>query len=86
VAWATLSAAAELSPRGITVNAVDPGPTDTGWLTPDARAKIKSTSPLGGVGSPEEVAEVVRFLLSPAGRAISGQLLTCDGGRRALRP
>ncbi|MGH3092884.1 MAG: SDR family NAD(P)-dependent oxidoreductase, partial [Gaiellaceae bacterium] len=47
VEWLASTAAAELAPRGITVNAVDPGPTDTGWLdaSPELHERLRSTSP-----------------------------------------
>src|SRR6266545_46197 len=45
--WVTLSAAAELAPRGITVNAVDPGPTDTGWMSREVRERDARCSHAG---------------------------------------
>jgi 3-oxoacyl-[acyl-carrier protein] reductase len=85
VEWLTLSAAAELAPRGITVNAVDPGPTDTGWLSDELRQRIAAEMPLGRVGRPEDSAAVVAFLCSPAGAWITGQILHCDGGWSTVR-
>jgi 3-oxoacyl-[acyl-carrier protein] reductase len=83
--WITVSSAAELGRQGITVNAVDPGPTDTGWLTPDLRARIEAEVPLGRLGRPEDSAALVAFLCSPAGGWISGQIIHCDGGWSSLR-
>jgi 3-oxoacyl-[acyl-carrier protein] reductase len=80
VEWLTVSAAVELGPRGITVNAIDPGPTDTGWLSPELHAAVEDATPLGRVGRPEDAAELVVFLCSPAGRWITGQVLHSDGG------
>jgi 3-oxoacyl-[acyl-carrier protein] reductase len=80
-----VAAAAELGPRGITVNAVDPGPTDTGWISPDLRRLFVEQIPLGRVGRPEDAAELVAFLCSPRGGWITGQVLTSDGGW-AVRP
>ena len=76
----TVAAAAELGPLGVTVNAVEPGPTDTGWLSPPLRERIVQETPLGRVGEPADAARLVAFLLSPAGGWITGQTLTSDGG------
>ncbi|MFD4923366.1 SDR family oxidoreductase [Streptomyces goshikiensis] len=81
----TVSLAAELAPRGITVNSVGPGITDTdlnaGWLAdPGARAHAASRSVFGRIGGPEEVADVVAFLASPDSRWITGQHLRATGG------
>lgn len=83
--WITVSSAAELAQRGITVNAVDPGPTDTGWLSPELRERIESEMPLGRLGRPEDVAGLVAFLCSSAGGWITGQILHCDGGWSSAR-
>jgi 3-oxoacyl-[acyl-carrier protein] reductase len=86
IEWLTLSAAAELAPRGIALNAVDPGPTDTGWLTSDVAATIRASSPPGRIGKPEEVAELVSLLCSGRGGWSSGQVIRHDGGWRTVRP
>jgi 3-oxoacyl-[acyl-carrier protein] reductase len=83
--WVTLSAAAELAPRGITVNAVDPGPTDTGWMSPELRERIESEMPLGRLGRPEDSAALVAFLCSSEGGWITGQVIHCDGGWSSVR-
>lgn len=83
--WITVSSAAELAARGITVNAVDPGPTDTGWMSPELRTRIEAEMPLGRLGRPEDSAALVAFLCSPAGGWISGQIIHCDGGWSSLR-
>jgi 3-oxoacyl-[acyl-carrier protein] reductase len=80
VEWLTVSAAVELGPRGITANAIDPGPTDTGWMPPELKAEIEEATPLGRAGRPENAAELVAFLCSPAGGWITGQVLRSDGG------
>jgi 3-oxoacyl-[acyl-carrier protein] reductase len=80
VEWLTVSAAVELGPRGITVNAIDPGPTNTGWLSAELHAAVEEATPLGRVGRPEDAAELVVFLCSPAARWITGQILRSDGG------
>ncbi|MBX3014953.1 MAG: SDR family oxidoreductase [Caldilineaceae bacterium] len=76
------SAAAELGKYGITVNLVAPGPIQTGYITPEAAATIRQGTPLGAVGQPEEVADVVVFLASVQARWLTGQLLYVGGGWR----
>jgi 3-oxoacyl-[acyl-carrier protein] reductase len=75
-----VAAAAELATQGITVNAVNPGPTDTGWMSPELYERIREATPLGRVGRPEDAAELVAFLCSPRGGWITGQILVSDGG------
>lgn len=74
------SAAHELGRYGITVNIVAPGPVQTGWLTPDEEAEIGRKTPLGRVGQPEDVADVIAFLASDEARWLTGQLLYVGGG------
>lgn len=85
IEWITVSSAAELAARGITVNAVDPGPNDTGWMEADQRVFLARRSPLGRLGTPADVAGFVVFLCSPEAGWISGQVLHCDGGWSTLR-
>jgi 3-oxoacyl-[acyl-carrier protein] reductase len=80
--WITYSAATELGVRGITVNAVNPGPNQTGWMTPEIEQEAARRTPLGRAGRPEDAAALVSFLLSEDGAFINGQLITSDGGHR----
>lgn len=80
VEWLTVSAAVELGPRGITVNAIDPGPTDTGWMSPELKADVERATPLGRAGRPEDAANVAAFLCSPPAAWITGQVIRSDGG------
>jgi 3-oxoacyl-[acyl-carrier protein] reductase len=75
----------ELGPRGITVNLVQPGSTDTDANPADgAGADLqRSLSSLGRFGEPREVANAVAFLASPAASVITGATLTADGGALA---
>ena len=76
------SAAHELGKYGITVNIVAPGPVQTGWLTPDEEAEIGRKTPLGRVGRPQDIADVIAFLASDEARWLTGQLLYAGGGWR----
>ncbi|RRS01504.1 SDR family NAD(P)-dependent oxidoreductase [Glycomyces terrestris] len=80
----TLALAAELGPRGITVNTVAPGITDTDlnpWLRdPEAQAAAAARAALGRVGRPEDVTGPILFLASEAGRWTTGQIIDATGG------
>ena len=80
-----VAAAAELGPAGIRANAINPGPTDTGWMPPQQLAALAAQVPLGRVSLPEDAAALVAFLLSPDGGWITGQILTIDGGLTATQ-
>lgn len=76
----TVSLSAALASRGITVNAVDPGATDTGWMPPDLKAAIIAQSPMGRVGLPADAARLIRFLASDEAAWITGQVIHSRGG------
>ncbi|MBV8467093.1 MAG: glucose 1-dehydrogenase [Burkholderiales bacterium] len=84
----TKSAALEVAASGVRVNAVAPGPTDTGMLdrftgTPENKAALVSGVPLGRIGKPAEIAAAVHFLASDAAAFMTGQIVTVDGGKTA---
>ncbi|MFI5559197.1 SDR family NAD(P)-dependent oxidoreductase [Amycolatopsis japonica] len=77
------SAAKELGRSGIRVNAVAPGVIDTdltSGLTEDAKSENIGKTPLGRLGTPEDVANAIRFLVSDDASFITGQVLGIDGG------
>ena len=75
-----IAAARELGPRNISANVLNPGPVDTGWMDDAIREEVLQRQPTGRLGTPADVAGTVAFLLSPAGRWVSGQLIKADGG------
>jgi 3-oxoacyl-[acyl-carrier protein] reductase len=79
----TKALAKELGPSGITVNCVAPGVIDTDMntaLTRETTAELAASTPLGRLGKPEDVANLVRFLSSDAAAFITGQIIGVDGG------
>ncbi len=74
------SAARELGQYGITVNIVSPGPIQTGYITAELEKRLLPRIPLGRVGQPADVADVVVFLASEQARWVTGQKLYVGGG------
>lgn len=82
----TKSAALEVAAHGVRVNAVAPGPTDTGMLdrftgNAENKAALAGAVPLGRVGAPGDIAAAVLYLASA--EFVTGQILTVDGGKTA---
>ncbi|MFC1415565.1 SDR family NAD(P)-dependent oxidoreductase [Streptacidiphilus cavernicola] len=83
IAAMTLSAAEELSPQGIRVNAVAPGLVETEMLSPSPREVLDAEAartPLGRLGTPEDIASAVLFLAGDGASFITGHILAVDGG------
>ncbi|WP_067929087.1 SDR family oxidoreductase [Alicyclobacillus shizuokensis] len=72
--------AREVASLGVTVNAVDPGPTDSGWMTDEIRDLLLPKFPMGRIGTPEDVAKLIAFLASDDAQWITGQIIHSDGG------
>jgi 3-oxoacyl-[acyl-carrier protein] reductase len=78
----TASLGEALLPQGVTVNTVNPGPTDTGWATPELYEWVKDHTLAGRWGEPDDAARVVAWLVSDEARWITGQVIDSEGGFR----
>lgn len=76
----TRTLASEVGHKGITVNAVNPGPTDTGWIPEELRSELPSKFPFGRVGEPEDAARLVAFLAGDEAAWITCQVIHSEGG------
>jgi 3-oxoacyl-[acyl-carrier protein] reductase len=79
----TRALARSLAPRGIRVNAVSPGATDTAMTADydeEARRKVAERTLLGRIGRPEDIAAVAQFLISDAARYMTGEIVHVNGG------
>ena len=88
IAGSTQTAAAELVTRGILLNTVNPGPTNTGYLDPETTDRpeildeLRAAMPLGRFGEPDDVARLIAWLVGPDGRWVIGEILSSEGGFR----
>jgi len=78
----TLSLSDALIDRGITVNAINPGPVDTGWAEPHLAEQARQALPAGRWTRPDEIARIVCWLASDDSALITGQVLNTEGGFR----
>jgi 3-oxoacyl-[acyl-carrier protein] reductase len=78
----TRSAAVELGKYGVTVNVISPGPIQTGYISPENEPAVRDMIPMGRLGEPADVADVIVFLASEQARWLSGQVLYVGGGKR----
>jgi NAD(P)-dependent dehydrogenase (short-subunit alcohol dehydrogenase family) len=80
--------AAELSPAGVRVNTVAPGPTRTDMVLAtmgeEGAGQVGATTPLGRLATPREIAEVILFLVSDRAAYLTGATIAADGGRTAV--
>ena len=76
----TRSLAAGVGHRGITVNAVNPGPTDSGWISEELGRELLPKFPTGRIGQPEDAARLVAFLAGDEAAWITGQTIHSEGG------
>ncbi|SER40984.1 SDR family oxidoreductase [Actinokineospora terrae] len=85
LAGVTRSLADHLIDRGITVNAVNPGPVDTGWATPEVRDEVRAGFPTGRWAEPDDPARLIAWLASPDADWVTGQVINSEGGFRRWR-
>jgi len=75
----TLSLSAELASAGITVNAVNSGPTDTGWMTDEIKKHLEPKVLSGRMGMPEDAARLITFLVTEEDCWITDQVINSEG-------
>ncbi|WP_230126860.1 SDR family oxidoreductase [Bacillus sp. CECT 9360] len=78
----TYTLAAAVANKRITVNAVNPGPTDTGWMNDELKQEILARSPLGRIGQPIDAARLISFLAGDEAEWVTGQVIHSEGGFR----
>ncbi|MEA2270640.1 MAG: 3-oxoacyl-[acyl-carrier protein] reductase [Solirubrobacteraceae bacterium] len=76
----TVQLAAEVAALGITVNAVGPGPNDTGWIDDALREQLVPRFPAGRIGRPDDAARLVAWLCSEEAAWVTGQVIHAEGG------
>lgn len=76
----TRQLAAEVAALGITVNAVNPGPTDTGWMDEPTRRALRERFPTGRLGTAQDAARLVAWLCSDDAGWVTGQVIASEGG------
>ena len=77
----TVTLGAELASRNITVNAIDPGPTDTGWISAEQRIELLRDSVTGLIAVPEDTARLVRHLAGDEAASVTGQIIRVQPGK-----
>ncbi len=75
----TLSIAMEVGYLGVTVNAVAPGPTQTGWINNELEKTVLPQIPMGRIGTPQDIADTVLFLSSDKASWLTGQVIKVSG-------
>jgi len=76
----TQTSSKKLAEKNITINAVNPGPTDTGWMSDSLKHELLKKFPSGRIGEPSDAARLVAFLCSPEAEWITGQIIHSEGG------
>ncbi|GAB3192249.1 hypothetical protein GCM10027061_21920 [Nesterenkonia suensis] len=86
LAGVTATIADEVAETGIRVNTVNPGPVDTGYMTPEMWGRVASMFPRGRFGRPDDPARLIAWLMTPEAEWITGQVLSTEGGFARGRP
>lgn len=76
----TYTLSQEIALKGITINAVNPGPNDTGWMDEQLKNKLISQFPMKRIGNPKDTAKLIGFLASEDADWITGQIIHSEGG------
>lgn len=80
LAGVTATLSDDLAVSGIRVNTVNPGPVDTGYMTPELVAELTPMFPFGRFGEPDDPARLIAWLLTAESRWITGQVIDSEGG------
>lgn len=76
----TYTLSQEITSKGITINAVNPGPNDTGWMNSQLRNDLVKRFPAGRIGKPQDTAKLIGFLASEDSGWVTGQIIHSEGG------
>jgi 3-oxoacyl-[acyl-carrier protein] reductase len=76
----TYTLSQEIAPKGITINAVNPGPNDTGWMNTKMKKELLNQFPMNRIGNPKDTAKLIGFLASEDAEWITGQIIHSEGG------
>lgn len=76
----TTTLSQQIAAQGITINAVNPGPNDTGWMDDNLKETLKNQFPMNRIGTPKDTAHLIGFLASPEAAWITGQIIHSEGG------
>lgn len=80
IAEIVLTLSDQLAERNIAINAVNPGPVDTGYLTDDSWQEVRENFPFDRFGKPEDTAQLISWLLTEEASWITGQVINSEGG------
>ena len=86
LAGVTMTIADQLADSNIRVNTVNPGPVDTGYLTPDSWSALKPMFPFGRFGKPDDPARLLAWLVTEEASWVTGQVINTEGGFARWRP
>jgi 3-oxoacyl-[acyl-carrier protein] reductase len=76
----TYTLSQEIASKGITINAINPGPNDTGWIDEEMKIKLIKQFPMKRIGRPKDTAKLVGFIASEDAEWITGQIIHSEGG------